>query len=222
MKTLSYFTLMRCDCLRYRLFNALMLSCLSVPLSVAGFVEMPIIVEAPSLHGTSVFENYNIPSAANRNRDPVSGPRLWVKEIRVQGIDNFQGLSIRREEITAFIEHRRYEIMREDEIKAHGFTEKEVTEVMTLLNELEVETNYAHVNTAELQRFIWLVRQQKERRGLSFAQIDDLASAVENYYHNHGLKLAIAHVPRQTMRGGVLKKNPPSKKVVLTTPLNLY
>ena len=204
MKPLSYFALIRCDRLRYRLFSTLMLVCLSAPLSLAGIVEMPTIVEAPSLHGTSVFENYNIPSTANRNRDPDSGPRLWVKEIRVQGIDNFQGLNIRREEITAFVEHRRYAIMREDEIKAHGFTEKEVAEVMNLLNELEVETNYAHVNTAELQRFIWLVRQQKERRGLSFTQIDELAEAVENYYHNHGLKLAIAHVPRQTMRDGVL------------------
>jgi len=170
----------------------------------AGIVEMPDIEEAPTLYGKSVFENYNIPSTVNRSLDPTSGPRLWVKEIRIQGLENFPELGIRRDEITAFIEVRRYNIMREDEVKEHGFTEKEVTEVMTLLNQLDVETNYEHVSEPELQRFIWLVREQKERRGLSLGQIEGLAGDVQNYYHEHGLKLAVAYVPRQSMRDGVL------------------
>jgi len=181
------------------------LICYLIPYSThAGIVEMPDIEEAPTLYGKSVFENYNIPSTVNRSLDPTSGPRLWVKEIRIQGLENFPELGIRRDEITAFIEVRRYNIMREDEVKEHGFTEKEVTEVMTLLNQLDVETNYEHVSEPELQRFIWLVREQKERRGLSLGQIEGLAGDVQNYYHEHGLKLAVAYVPRQSMRDGVL------------------
>jgi len=170
----------------------------------AGIVEMPNVVEAPVMYGTSVFENYNIPSTVNRSLNPAAGPRLWVKEIRIQGLEDHPELNMRREEITAFIERRRYEMMREDEIKAHGFTEKEVTEVMALLNELDVETHYEHVSTPQLQRFIWLVRQQKENRGLTLGQIEGLATDVENYYHARGFKLAMAYIPRQTMRDGVL------------------
>ncbi|MFK5948828.1 MAG: ShlB/FhaC/HecB family hemolysin secretion/activation protein [Methylococcales bacterium] len=177
---------------------------LFLPSVHAGIVEMPSVVEAPTLHGKSVFENYNIPSTVNRSLDPTAGPRLWVKEISIQGLENFPELGIRRDEITAFIEVRRYNIMREDEVKEHGFTEKEVTEVMTLLNQLDVETNYEHVSEPELQRFIWLVREQKERRGLTLGQIEGLAGDVQNYYHEHGLKLASAYVPRQSMRDGVL------------------
>lgn len=173
-------------------------------LANAGIVEMPEVVETSSLYGTSVFENYNIPSTVNRSLDPSAGPRLWVKEISIQGLENFPELGIRRDEITAFIEVQRYNIMREDEVKAHGFTEKEVTEVMSLLNELDVQTNFEHVSEPELQRFIWLVREQKERRGLTLGQIEGLAGDVQNYYHDHGLKLAIAYVPRQSMRDGVL------------------
>ncbi len=170
----------------------------------AGIIEMPDIVEPTTLHGKSVFENFNIPSTVNRSLDPTAGPRLWVKEIRIQGLENFPELGIRRDEITAFIEVRRYNIMREDEVKEHGFTEKEVTEVMTLLNELDVETNYEHVSEPELQRFIWLVREQKERRGLTMGQIEGLATDVQHYYRTHGLNLAIAYIPRQFMRDGVL------------------
>jgi len=170
----------------------------------AAIVEMPNIEEPPSLHGKSVFENYNIPSTTNRSLESTMGPRLWVKEIHIQGLENFPKLGIRREEITAYIEKRRYEIMREDEVKEHGFTEKEVAEIIELLNEMDVSTNYEHVSTPELQRFIWLVRQQKERRGLTIGQIETLAKDVENYYHDHGLKLATAYLPRQAMRNGVL------------------
>ncbi len=170
----------------------------------AAIVKMPDIEQPPALHGESVFENYNIPSTVNRSLESTAGPRLWVKEIHIQGLENFPKLDIRREEIIAYIEKRRYEIMREDEIKKHGFTEKEVAEVITLLNELEVATNYEHISTPELQRFIWLVRQQKERRGLTLTQIERLATDVENYYHDRGLKLAKAFLPRQAMRNGVL------------------
>ena len=52
----------------------------------AGVIEMPEVVESSSLHGASVYENINIPSIRFRNPDSDTGPLLWVKEIRLQGI----------------------------------------------------------------------------------------------------------------------------------------
>ncbi len=94
--------------------------------------------------------------------------------------------------------------MREDLIMEHGFTEKEISEMLVLLNQMEVASNYEHISTPELQRFIWLVRNQKERRGLTLGQIESLAVDIEKYYHERGLQLAKAFIPRQSMRDGVL------------------
>ena len=49
----------------------------------------------------------------------------------------------------------------------------------------------------------WL-HQQKERRGLTLSQIERLATDVENYYHDLGLKLTKAYLPRQATRADVL------------------
>lgn len=191
---------------------------------LAGIVEMPDVEQAPPLYGRSVFENYNIPSTVNRSPDPNLGPRLWVKEIRIQGLENFPSLNIRREEIIAYIEKRRFDTMREDQVMAHGFTEQEVAEVLKLLNEMEVANNYEHISTPQLQRFIWLVRNQKERRGLTLGQIESLAADVEKYYHSHGLQLARAFIPRQSMRDGVLVIEVMNGKLgaVDVEPSNIY
>ncbi len=170
----------------------------------AGIVEMPNVEESTDLHGRSIYENYNIPSVSGRFLDPEEGPRLWVKEIRLQGVDDFPELGIRTEEVMAFIERLRYEVMREDEIREYGYSDKELAEIADLLNKLDEDNNYEHVTTPDLQRFIWLVRAQKERRGLTVGQIEGIAARVKEYYRSRGLKLAEAYVPRQFMRDGVV------------------
>lgn len=170
----------------------------------AGIVEMPEIEESTSLHGASVYENYNIPSARYRNMDPQSGPRLWVKEIRLQGIGDYPELGIFRKEISEHIEKRRQQIMREDKLRAHGYTDEEIAEILDLLNKMDDRLNYQHATEVDLQKFIWLVREQKERRGLTLGQIENLAFEVEEYYREKGMGLVKAFVPRQAMRDGVL------------------
>ena len=186
-----------------RLFSASFFGLILSPVQ-AGVIEMPVIEEAPSLHGTSIYENYNIPSINNRNPDPVNGPRLWVKKISVQGIDNFPELGIRTLEVEAYIERLRFALMREDEIKEYGYSNKELAEIANLLNRIDSERNYEHVSTPDLQRFVWLVREQKERRGLSMGQIEAIAEKVRDYYRGRGLQLAEAYIPRQAMRDGLV------------------
>ncbi len=178
--------------------------CLALGIAHGGIVEMPSVEETPSLQGTSIYENYNIPSAGNRLLDPVNGPRLWVKKITVQGVDDFPELGIRTVEVEAYIERLRYDLMRESEIEEYGYSDKELAEIANLLNKIDVDNNYEHVSTPDLQRFIWLVRSQKERRGLSMGEIENIAEKVKDYYRSRGLQLAEAHLPRQAMRDGVV------------------
>ncbi len=170
----------------------------------AGIIEMPTIEEAPTLHGTSIYENYNIPSINNRNPDAVDGPRLWVKKISIQGVDDFPELGIRTIEVEAYIERLRFGLMRESEIEEFGYSKKELAEIADLLNKIDAERNYKHVSTPDLQKFIWLVREQKEKRGLSIGEIEGIAEKVKHYYRSRGLQLAEAYIPRQAMRDGLV------------------
>ncbi len=172
--------------------------------SFAGIVEMPEVVESSTLHGSSVYENINIPSTRYRNPDTESGPRLWVKEIRLQGIGDYPELGIFRKDIIKHIEDRRHAIMREDKLRAHGYTDEEIAEILDLLNTIDVTRQFDHVTTPDLQKFIWLVREQKEKRGLSLGEIENIAYEVEEYYRERGMGLVTAFVPRQAMRDGVL------------------
>lgn len=186
---------------RLILFSLIILSSFS---SRSGVLEMPVVVESSSLHGSSVYENINIPSTRYRNPDSDSGPRLWVKEIRLQGIGDYPELGIFRKDIIKHIEKRRHEIMREDKLRAHGYTDEEIAEILNLLNEIDTTRKFDHVTTPDLQKFIWLVREQKERRGLTLGEIENIAFEVEEYYRNRGMGLVKAFVPRQAMRDGVL------------------
>ncbi len=170
----------------------------------AGIVEMPTVEEAPSLHGKSVFENYNIRSVNNRNPDERIGPRLWVKKISVQGIANFPELGIRTLEVEAYIERLRFAIMRENEIEEYGYSKKELADIANLLNKFDVERNYEHIGDAHLQNFLYLVREQKNKRGLSITEIEGIAEKVNDYYHSRGLELATVLLPRQVVRDGVV------------------
>jgi len=165
--------------LRYLIFF-----CLFSQVIYAGIVEMPTVEEAPSLHGKSVFENYNIRSVNNRNPDERIGPRLWVKKISVQGIANFPELGIRTLEVEAYIERLRFAIMRENEIEEYGYSKKELADIANLLNKFDVERNYEHIGDAHLQNFLYL--------------------EVNDYYHSRGLELATVSLPRQVVRDGVV------------------
>lgn len=176
---------------------------LSFPAS-SGVIEMPDVVESSSMHGASVYENINIPSVRYRNPDADTGHRLWVKEIRLQGIGDYPELGIYRKDIIKHIERRRQEIMREDKLREHGYTDEEISEILDLLNQIDERTDFEHVTTPDLQKFIWLVREQKDRRGLTLGQIENIAFEVEAYYREKGMGLVKAFVPRQAMRDGVL------------------
>ena len=197
---MKHAALKRCE----YLFSVLMLIFLSAPLSFAGIVEMPIIEESTALYGTSIYENYNIPSVNNRNSHAVNSTRLWVKKISLQGIKDFPELGIRAIEVQAYIEKLRYDLMRENEIEEYGHSQKEIAEMADLLNKMDAEHRYEHASTLDLQRFIWLVRSQKEQRGLSISEVEGIALKVQEYYRHRGLQLATAFVSRQPMRDGLV------------------
>lgn len=170
----------------------------------AGFLEMPEITEIPELERKSMLKDLDIPSVRERDPDPESGPRLNVLKFKLQGIVEFPELGIRKSDIDKLIEDIRYDLMQEYDVLESGFTKKETDEVSKLLVEIEEETIDRHVSDVEVQKLIWLVREQRSKRGITLGQIETVADRITQFYRERGFILAKAYIPEQQVRDGVV------------------
>lgn len=169
-----------------------------------GFLEMPDILETPRLERESMLLDLDIPPVRDRDPDPEAGPRLNVTEFRIQGIVEFPELGITRKELMQQVESIRFDMMDEGRRTESGFTIDEITEMSQHLIALEKETQDRHVNNLDLQRFVFLVRDQLSRRGMTLGMIETVADTITRYYRERGFILAKAYIPKQQVRDGVV------------------
>lgn len=188
---------------RSQIFVFILLICLPV-VTWAGFLEMPEITEVPDLERKSLLKDLDIPSVRDRDPDPESGPRLNVVRFKLQGIVEYPELGISKKDIDALIDGIRIELMREYDVEKSGFTKVELEEVSKLLVEIEEETQDRHVTDLELQKLVWLVREQRLNRGITLGTIETVADRITQFYRDRGFMLARAYIPRQEVRDGVV------------------
>lgn len=175
------------------------------PMSVtAGFLEMPEVTEMPDLERKSMLKDLDIPSVRERDPDPEAGPRLNVVKFKLQGIVEYPELGIRRSDIENLIEGIRYDLMQDYKVVDSGFTENELDQVAGLLGDIEDETTDRHVTDLDLQRLIWLVREQRSKRGITLGQIETIADRITRFYRERGFILAKAYIPEQEVRDGIV------------------
>ncbi|NOZ52240.1 MAG: ShlB/FhaC/HecB family hemolysin secretion/activation protein [Gammaproteobacteria bacterium] len=172
--------------------------------SVAGLLEIPNIIDSTSLKGKSVFENTDIPAVTERDPNPESGQRIWVKEIKVQGIVERPEYGIIKKDIDAFVEKLRQEAMRENELLKYGYSLEELAEIAELMLEIDAANNLGQVTEPDVQKLIWLVRQQKERRGLTLGNLEEIADKLTNYYRERGFFLTNVYIPKQEVRDAIV------------------
>lgn len=172
--------------------------------ATAGFLDMPEITETPMLRGKTMVQDLDIPNVRDRNRDPTSGPRLAVKEFRVQGLVEYPEMGITREAINKLVENIRRDLMGEGKLLPLGYTIKEIGEVTDLLVEIEDQTRDRHVTPLEVQRLVWLVREQRANRGIHLGQIEAIADQITAFYRDRGFFLAKAFIPKQEVREGIV------------------
>jgi len=170
----------------------------------AGFLDFPEITETPTLQRETMLRDIDIPSVRDRNPDPNAGPRLAVSEFRLQGIVEYPELGITRSELSQIIEGLRFDLMHEGKLLESGFTQEELGEVSNLLVEIEKETIERHVSPLEVQKLVWLVRDQRSKRGITLGVIETVADAITRYYRERGFILAKAYIPGQEVREGIV------------------
>lgn len=183
----------------------LLLMYLCLPLNArAGFFEMPEITEMPQFERKSLLKDLDIPGVRDRDPDPDSGPRLNIVKFKLEGIVEFPELGITKADIDKLIEEIRFDLMDEFKVEESGFTQSEIEEVTKLLVEIEEETLDRHVSELEVQKLIWLVRDQRSKRGVTLGQIETVADRITQFYRERGFILAKAYIPQQEVRDGIV------------------
>lgn len=170
----------------------------------AGFLDMPEITESPELERKSMLRDLDIPGVRDRDPDPNAGPRLAVKEFRVQGLVEYPELGITREAINKLVEKIRFDLMAEDKLLDSGYTLDELGGLSNLLVDIEEETEKRHVTPIEVQKLVWLIRDQRMKRGITLGQIESIADKITKFYRERGFILAKAYIPKQEVREGIV------------------
>ncbi|MCF6256215.1 MAG: ShlB/FhaC/HecB family hemolysin secretion/activation protein [Gammaproteobacteria bacterium] len=175
-----------------------------VPVAMADFLEMPEIEQLRDAEEKTLLRDLDVPAVRDRSPDPTAGPRLAVSEFRIQGLVEFPELGITRETLTQLVENIRFIIMGEGKLLDSGYTIDELGEISDLLVEIEEETIERHVSPLEVQKLVWLIREQRGKRGVTLGQIEAVANKITRFYRERGFILAKAFIPKQRVREGVV------------------
>ncbi len=167
-------------------------------------MEMPDTTEVPSYEEESLLLDMDVPGVRDRSPDPQAGPRLNVREFRVQGLVEYPELGITREAVMKKVEAIRFDMMAEDEMLESGYTLEELASLSDLIAEIEEETKERHVGPLEVQRVVFHVREQRRERGVTLGMIETVADTITQYYRERGFILAKAYIPKQRVRDGVV------------------
>ena len=185
-------------------FFLLFIGLLSTTQAYSSFIETPDVSEVPELEESTLLRDMDIPNVRERDPDPQSGPRLSISEFRLQGILEYPEYGIYRDEIAELVEGIRFDMMGEHRILESGYTLDELAEVSDLLAEIEDETSDEHIGPLEVQRLVFLVREQRRKRGITVGMIETVADRITQYYRDRGFILAKAYIPEQKVRDGVV------------------
>ena len=170
----------------------------------ADFLEMPDIKQSPELRNKSLLRDMDIPAVKFRSPDPTEGPRLAVSEFRIQGLVEYPKMGITREALKILSERIRFDLMGEGKLLESGYTIEELGEVSELLGNIEEESTGRHVEPVDVQRLVWLIREQRGKRGITLGQIETVANTITQFYRERGFVLAKAYIPKQQVRDGVV------------------
>jgi len=186
------------------LVSFLLLLMVNNNVSRAEVVALPEITEVPELEEETLLKDLDIPAVRDRDPDPEAGPRLSISEFRLQGIVEYPDVGITRAEISQIVEDIRFELMGEGQLLESGHTLEELGEISDLLVDIEKNVEEEHVGPEEVQRLVWLVRDQLLKRGVTLGMIETVADRITRYYRERGFILAKAYIPKQKVRDGVV------------------
>ncbi|WP_444923641.1 ShlB/FhaC/HecB family hemolysin secretion/activation protein [Microbulbifer sp. DLAB2-AF] len=157
------------------------------------FLQRTYEAEDPNL-------NTEIPEISQRNQ----GPRITVKEFQFHRLEEYPEFGIEREVIEEMAEKLRVKFMKEDKILASGYTVDNLEELAILLGNMQAQFNPGGLGPAELKKLVSVIEKQNKERGLSYADLEEIAAELTNFYRRQGLFLAQVQIPAQDVEDGVV------------------
>ncbi|MCZ6617984.1 MAG: hypothetical protein O7E57_07600, partial [Gammaproteobacteria bacterium] len=139
---------------------------------------------------------------SERDPNPATSPRFRVSEIRLADFRPYPG--IERESVEALIEETLDSVRRRDVVGEHGFTQAELGEVGRFLKAVGVHSDGVELTSEDVRDLVGMIQVQRERRGVSLVQLEEIAAEVQVLYRNRGYFLAVAFVPSQQVDDGVV------------------
>ncbi len=131
-----------------------------------------------------------------------AGPRLQVKRIELSGLPSQADSGVDPARAEALAEQLRQQFTAEPKRGEHGFTNDELDQIGHWLQRRMQSPDRADIVVGELEA---LLNKQRFERGLSYAQLQTIASQITALYRTEGLFLARAYVPEQTVDDGVVR-----------------
>jgi len=193
--------------LRLALGPALLMFCCSSPLLWAQpSSDVPIPTPDPERNydertqPQQVLGENNIPPVSERQ----AGPRIAVTSIRFDTLPEYPERGITASAVQELVERLRRHYTHEDELFASGFTRTELEELAKQLQDIGAQDNPDAVGGEQVTQLVETLRRQKQERGLSYADLDDIANQITRFYREHGLILAKAYIPAQKVQNGAI------------------
>jgi hemolysin activation/secretion protein len=143
-----------------------------------------------------------IPDVAERDPNPATSPRLEVNSVRVSNFQSLPGIS--SAEVQARVDNTLTTLRQRQQPGAHGFTPGELDELGRLLNALGAHEKSSELGPQDLADLQALIAAQKQRRGVSIVELEEVAEAVQALYRSAGYFLAVAYVPAQQVTGATV------------------
>ena len=175
------------------------------------FAALGLVLAAAAMAMPAAFaagvEAVEVPAVRDRHPDPGRSPRLALREVRVAwGAGREEALPEGSlESLQARAEQALVDVRARNAPAAHGFTAAELTEVARFLNVLGVHQGEGGFDAADARDLGALIREQKTRRGVSVAELEEVAEAVQAELRAQGYFLAAAYVPAQQLVDGTAR-----------------
>ncbi|MEM1229679.1 MAG: ShlB/FhaC/HecB family hemolysin secretion/activation protein [Pseudomonadota bacterium] len=150
-----------------------------------------------------------IPAVRDRDPNPATSARLAVATVRLPGLSRADGTPLYAGLDAAVIDEQIRaalgEVQARHALGPHGFSGPELAELGRLLDAFGVHEPQAALSAQESQALLDLIATQKQRRGISVRELEEVAEAVERYVRSQGYFLAEVYLPQQQVRGGVVE-----------------
>ena len=139
---------------------------------------------------------FPIPPAVERPLDEEEGQRLFVKTFQVEGVTDRPESGIDSNELSSLIEELRIQRQGLDKIDDDGFSSEERDEIAAFMKEVVSNPDLDYLGP-EYEALVDRLRELKEDgdASMTVGQIQQVASAVTEYYRSAGYVLAQAYIP---------------------------